>query len=125
MEFNEPAIKSQPYIDAYGDGGFRLGGARQEGSILVLPNAAIAWDVSDARSIGEQAFQPVIEQASLVEILIIGTGEDRVKISDNVQTYLRKHLISLDFMATGPACRTYNVLLAEDRRVAAALISVE
>jgi uncharacterized protein len=111
-------------IDAYGNGGFRFGGMSHRGSILLLPSGVRAWPVTSVGGIDPTALAPILAEASTIELLLLGTGADPAFIEDRIRAALGEVGIRLDAMPTGAAARTYNVLLAEDRRVAAALIAV-
>ncbi|TDR89947.1 Mth938-like domain-containing protein [Enterovirga rhinocerotis] len=112
-------------IDAYGRGGFRFAGMSHRGSILILPSGIRAWPVTDGRAIGRGDLAPVLREMPPIEFLLIGTGLDIVRLPDAFRRPFREAGISVDTMQTGAAARTYNVLLAEDRRVGAALIAVD
>lgn len=111
-------------IEAYGRGGFRFAGMSHRGSILILPSGIRAWAVEDARTIKAADLAAVLREAPAVEFLLIGTGAAIVPLPDRLRLPFREAGISVDTMQTGAAARTYNVLLAEDRRVAAALVAV-
>lgn len=112
-------------LDAYGNGGFRFADMSHRGSILCLPSGVWEWPVSQAGEIDIASLEKVIAEKSLIELLIVGTGVDLVPLRHPVRDALRQAGVSVDVMATGPAARTYNVLRADERRVAAALIAVE
>jgi uncharacterized protein len=111
-------------IEAYGRGGFRFAGMSHRGSILALPSGISAWPVGDVRALGPADFDPVFAAEPAIEFLIVGTGTALFPLPDAIRTRFREAGISLDGMQTGPAARTYNVLVAEGRRAGAALIAV-
>jgi uncharacterized protein len=111
-------------IEAYGDGGFRFGGMSHRGSILALPSGVRAWPVGSVTEIDAAALAPILAEANAIEIFLLGTGREPAFIEESVRASLTGAGIRLDAMQTGAAARTYNVLIAEDRRVAAALIAV-
>ena len=111
-------------IDAYGAGGFRFADMSHRGSILVLPSGIKAWAPTEERELAPEDFDPVFAESDAVELLLLGTGSDVVPVSEAVRWRFREAGIRLDTMQTGAAARTYNILLAENRRVAAALIAV-
>lgn len=115
----------QAGIDAYGDGGFRFAGMSHRGSLLCLPTGMYAWDVQAASEITRDSLSRVIESAGEIDVLLIGTGGDIAGIAPDIRAALREKGVIVEAIATGGAVRTYNVLLSEDRAVAAALISVE
>ncbi len=125
IEIREAHFPGRAPIDAYGDGGFRFADMSHRGSILCLPSGVHGWRPSAPPTLAVADLGPIIEQASEIEILLVGTGVDLRRIPEEVRAVLRAHHISADPMSTGAAVRTYNVLLAEDRAVAAALIAVE
>lgn len=112
-------------IDAYGDGGFRFAEMSHRGSIMCLPSGIHGWDVTEPAQIVEETLQRVFDDAGQIDILLVGTGVDLVPLSKPLRDRLRMLGVSADPMSTGAAVRTYNVLLAEDRAVAAVLLAVE
>lgn len=119
-----PHLPYPATIENYGDGGFRFADMSHRGSILCLPDGiwAIAADVPNA--IGEEELALVMGAEPAVEHLLIGTGRDPWLLPAAMRSQLRTHGIVAETMATGPAVRTYNQLLAERRRVGALLIAV-
>lgn len=112
-------------IDAYGNGGFRFAGMSHRGSLLVLPSGIHGWSPANPGNLREADFDAVFELAGQIEILLVGTGAELKPLPGALKQKLREAGISADPMATGAAVRTFNVLLAEDRAVAAALIAVD
>jgi uncharacterized protein len=111
-------------IDAYGSGGFRFAEMSHRGSLLCLPDGIWAWPVSDPARIDADALARVFERAAAIDTLLIGTGANIWRAPETLRTALREARIVLDAMQTGPAIRTYNIMIGEGRRVAAALIAV-
>ena len=112
-------------IDAYGRGGFRFGAYSHRGSILALPSGTHAWAVSSLPDLRLDDLSAIFTEAPPLEFLILGTGASVGRVPEAIRTACREAGISLDAMQTGPGARTYNVLLAENRRVGAALMAVE
>ena len=112
-------------IDAYGDGGFRFADMSHRGSILCLPSGLHGWEPGDRAALAQADFSGVLAEAGGIDILLVGTGRDLRPLPKEVRARLREAGISADPMSTGAAVRTYNVLLAEDRAVAAMLIAVD
>jgi uncharacterized protein len=109
-------------IESYGASGFRVSGTAYAGAILIFPDATRPWqDAAGAADLTPERLAPVLEHGG-VEILLIGCGRRMAPIRPELRARLRAAGIVVDTMDTGAACRTYNVLLAEDRRVAAALL---
>jgi uncharacterized protein len=112
-------------IDAYGNGGFRFAGMSHRGSLLCLPDGIWAWPVETASGISKTTLAPILAGAGELDLVLIGTGRDIWRMPDALRTWFRDlHLIA-DAMTTGAAVSTYNVVVAERRRVAAALIAVD
>jgi uncharacterized protein len=112
-------------ITAYGNGGFTVSGQRREGSVLLMPESAASWPVRSFDELTVESLEPILDLADDIDILILGTGERPALAPLGLRERFKEHRISVEAMATGPACRTYNVLLAEHRLVAAALIAVD
>lgn len=95
------------------------------GSLLVLPSGIYAWDITAPDGLGASALAPALAEARDIRILLVGTGVRQIFASTGLRDEFAQAGIGLEFMGTGPAARTYNVLLAEGRAVGAALIAVE
>jgi uncharacterized protein len=111
-------------IDAYGNGGFRFADMSHRGSILVLPSGIRAWPVASMAEVNEDTLAPIFAEGDAVELLLLGTGLDVAAFPERLRARFREARIGLDVMQTGAAARTYNILLAENRKVGAALIAV-
>ena len=117
--------RNAPSIDAYGGGGFRLSGERHEGSLLIVSDLARAWAVTALGELTVEALAPVFEAGRAeVEFLLLGTGAANALPPKAVRDSLLAAGFGLEFMDTPAAARLYNVLTAEGRRLAAALIAV-
>lgn len=112
-------------IDAYGNGGFRFAGVSHRGSLLCLPSGMHAWPVTAPAEVTLEALAPVFAAAETLDVLLLGMGPDIAPLDPAVRDALRERRVIVEAIATGSAVRTYNVLLAEDRAVGAALIAVE
>lgn len=112
-------------IDAYGNGGFRFADMSHRGSILCLPSGIHGWDPAGPAALTIDDFAPLLAESDAVEILLVGMGRDLRPLPAQLRKRLREAGISADPMSTGAAVRTFNVLLAEERAVAAALIAVD
>ena len=115
----------QAAITAYGNGGFRFANMSHRGSLLCLPSGMHAWAVMTADEISLETLAPVLEQADDIDVLLIGMGNEIGFISPAVRDAFRAKSVIVEGIGTGSAIRTYNVLLAEERAVAAALIAVD
>ena len=110
-------------VDAYGNGGFRFAGMSHRGSLLCLPSGIHGWDAPAV--IDEAGLAKVLAEAEAIEVLLVGTGRELVPLPPDLRRKLRERAIVAEAMSTGAAVRTFNVLLAENRAVAAALVAVE
>ena len=121
---NAPHLPRSAPIDAYGKGGFAFADMSHRGSLLCLPDAMWAWEVTQPRQIDKYSLQRVFEAANSIDTLIVGTGTNMWVPPAELRSALRAVRVVLDAMQTGPAIRTYNIMMGERRRVAAALIAV-
>jgi len=112
-------------IDAYGNSGFRFAEMSHRGSLLCLPTGMLGWSVATPAEITLESLAPVLAAADDIDVLMIGLGHDITGLSPDVRAALREQGIIVEAITTGSAVRTYNVLLAEHRAVAAALIAVD
>jgi len=119
-----PHLPRPAQIDAYGDGGFRFGGMSHRGSLLCLPDGIWAWPVSSVRELTSQVLEPVFTRAGAIDFFLIGGGRDPFVLPHALRERFRELSLSVDAMPTGSAVRTWNILLAEGRRVGAGLIAV-
>ena len=119
-----PHLPRSAPIEAYGNGGFAFAEMSHRGSLLCLPEAIWAWPVTRPEDIDEAALARVFAAARDIDTLIIGTGTAVWLPPQTLREALRAAKIVLDPMQTGPAVRTYNIMIGERRRVAAALIAV-
>jgi uncharacterized protein len=125
METRSASYPHPAPIDAYGNGGFRFAEMSHRGSILCLPSGMYAWDVAEPATLIPDRFEAVFAERRAVDVLLLGTGRKQVFPGAELRQSFAEAEIVVEVMDTGAACRTYNVLLAEGRRVAAALIAVE
>jgi uncharacterized protein len=112
-------------VDAYGNGGFRFADMSHIGSILCLPSGIHGWSPKDSGALALEDIERILSEAGEIEVILFGMGNELRPIPKPLKEALRAKNISSDPMSTGAAVRTYNVLLAEERRAAAALIAVE
>ena len=111
-------------IEAYGKGGFAFADMSHRGSLLCLPDAIWAWEVTRPEQIDKYSLERVFAAANAIDTLIVGSGTHVWVPPADLRAALRSVRVVLDAMQTGPAIRTYNIMLGERRRVAAALIAV-
>jgi uncharacterized protein len=118
-----PPVVGRPVMERYGKEGFRVSGQLFSGAVLLLPDGAVEWPVTSIVEVTEESLAPVTARSD-VEILLLGTGARMAPVPAALRQALRRHGIGLEPMDTGAACRTYSVLVSEDRRVAAALLKI-
>lgn len=124
IEIREAHFPGRAPIDAYGNGGFRFADMSHRGSLLCLPSGIHGWEVKEGDPLEAEAFARVMADAGQIEVLLIGTGQNLRPIPAALKAALKARGIASDSMSTGAAVRTFNIMLAESRAVAAALISV-
>ncbi len=125
IQMREAHFPGRAPIDAYGNFGFRFADMSHKGSILCLPSGIHGWEPVASPILQVSDLDLILSQADDIEILLVGMGEELRRLPEDVRDILRKHNIASDPMSTGAAVRTYNILLAENRAVAAVLIAVE
>jgi uncharacterized protein len=111
-------------IEAYGNGGFRFGGVSHRGSLLCFPDGIWAWPVKCVAELNEETLTAAFARARGLDFFLIGAGSDPWILPEPLRARFRELSLSVDAMATGAAVRTYNILLAENRRVGSGLIAV-
>jgi uncharacterized protein len=126
MDLTPLVPQGRQIIESYGDGRFRVTGAVHQGSVLVYPDKTVAWDVVESAALTEESLAGIAAagDAGKIDLLLIGCGARMVMIPQKLRAALRSHGVVIEPMDTGAAARTYNVLAAEGRKVAAALIAV-
>lgn len=124
MEFSSLNTGDRSLIQAYGDGGFRISGQRFEGSLIVFENRVLRLELKEFSKLAGSDLQPLEDAGEGIEILLLGCGAVAGELDPSHRQRLKHAGISVELMGTGAACRTFNVLQAEGRRVAALLIAV-
>jgi uncharacterized protein len=124
MDLNLAPTGEGKVVQTYGEGGFRVSNERYEGSVILLRSAVLPLAASSITDIGVEALAAVLAKDSDVEVLLVGCGHRMELVPKALKEAFRARGIGIEPMDTGAACRTYNVLLSEDRRVAAALIAI-
>jgi uncharacterized protein len=117
MRMNEVVFTSAVPVDGYGPGFFRIGGQVVEGSVLISDTGVRGWG-------GYDDAEPLLALAGKVDVLLIGTGEEVAHIPASLRHQLEEAGLGVESMTSPAACRTYNVLLSEGRRIAAAVLAV-
>jgi uncharacterized protein len=112
-------------IEKFGNGGFSFGGMSHRGSLLILPSGMRALSAIAIEDITTSQLPELAAEKDLIDFLLIGTGAAMKRLPKTLTDWFSTHAIHHDAMSTSAAVSTYNVLLAEERRVAAILIAVE
>jgi uncharacterized protein len=124
MDPSPIATANLQLIQSYDAGSFLIAGVRHQGSVLLLPEQTLAWPVSTPEQVTAESLEPIRAAAPAVEILVLGCGPRFVLIPAELRAALKANGIVVEAMDTRAACRTYNLLLTENRRVAAALLAL-
>jgi uncharacterized protein len=124
IEIRDAHFPGRAPIDAYGNGGFRFADMSHRGSLLCLPSGIHGWELQEGEPLTVASLMRVLAEASEIEVLLVGTGANLKPIPADVKAALKAKGIASDPMSTGAAVRTFNIMLAESRAVAASLIAV-
>lgn len=114
--------KGSQIIKSYG-GGFKVADCNYRGSIIVFPERTVKWQAATAHEITIDSLDEAVNGGC--GILLVGCGRDFLAPPPLLRQELKRKGVVLEWMNTGAACRTFNILLAEGRQAAAALIAVE
>lgn len=117
MRINEVVFTGALPVDGYGPGFFRIGGEVREGAVLLTPEGVRPWA-------GYEDEAPLLALAEDIDVLFVGTGAETAHVPAALRHKLEEAGVGVEGMATGPACRSYNVLLSEGRRIALAALPV-
>lgn len=117
MRLNEVTYTDAKPVEGYGEGFFRIGGEVTYGPVITGPDGTTTWG-------GFDDAEPLLRLADHIDVLFIGTGPDVAHLPPDLKRKLEDANIGAEIMASPAACRTYNVLLSEGRRIALALIPV-
>jgi uncharacterized protein len=124
MEIEPLAPEGTLLVQGYRPGGFTIAGRRHAGGIIITPERVLPWPVAAAAEITAASLEPLRSADTPVDLLIVGMGARFTLLPPQLRAELRGWGIAAETMATPAACRTYNVLAIESRRVAAALLAM-
>jgi len=119
-----PRPEDLQVIQSYGNGGFRISNVAHQSAVLVMPKLTLPWPVAAMSEASFAGLAPLFADGRRCEILLFGSGPRGLPLASGLRQQLREIGVVADIMDTGAACRTYNVLLAEGRLVAAALLPI-
>lgn len=125
IEIQQAHFPGRAPIEAYGSGGFRFAGMSHRGSVLCLPSGIYGWEATEEAPFGGDGMLKVLEEADRFKFFLFGTGRELRRLPKPLAERFRTLGISCDPMSTGAAVRTFNVMLSEERPVAAALIAID
>ena len=125
LDINPVVPQGRKLIQSYGEHRFRISGEDIEGSVLVFSEMTQAWPVADVAGITMDNLQAITDARADIDIVLIGCGQTFSAVPKGLRMALKETGIALEWMDTGAACRTFNVLVAEERRVCAALLAVD
>lgn len=112
-------------IQRYGADGFKVSGVVHHGATIVMPEGTRNWpSINTFEGLSVETFEPLISIANELDVVLLGTGGKGEFFPPKLRQSLKEKGLSIEVMDTGAACRTYNVLMAEGRRVAAALLPI-
>ncbi|MFN0194904.1 MAG: Mth938-like domain-containing protein [Aestuariivirga sp.] len=115
---------SQAPIDGYRGGSFAFASMQHMGALLALPTGMMAWEVMEGRELSPSDFKSILSARESVDFVLLGTGASVRRPPNSVHRAFAEARLPFDVMDTGAAVRTYNIVLAERRRVAAAFLPV-
>ena len=124
VDISPLAPEGRLLVESYGPGRFRISGTSHQGSLLLCPGGVSPWTIADPTDLGPDSLDPLQALAPPYEVVLLGCGARMTLIPAAIRSAWRERGLPVDIMETGAACRTYNVLVAEDRRVGAALIAL-
>lgn len=117
MRLTETDFSGAHPVEGYGPGFFRIGGAVWRGPVLTGPAGTAEWG-------GYGDGDALLALAGRIDVLFVGTGAEVAHLPADITGRLQAAGIGIEAMTSPAACRTYNVLLAEGRRVALAALPV-
>ncbi len=121
----EKFLPGRHQFEGFGKSGFRFGGMSHPGSLLILPSGMRALDGVAIAEVSVDDLAMIVAEKTEIDFLLIGVGAVIAPLPLKIRDKLKSENINFDVMDTRAAARTYNVVLAEDRRVAALLIAVD
>ena len=125
LDLSPVDFEGRNIIQSYGNGKFQISDKEYDHSVLVFPDQIIPWSPIDTNNLIVDDFKKVLTVGPIVELLLLGCGKTTWFLPLPLRDELKEMGLVLESMDAGAACRTFNVLLGEDRRIAAALMLVD
>ena len=125
LDLSPVDFEGRNIIQSYGNGKFQISDKEYDHSVLVFPDQIIPWSPIDTNNLIVDDFKKVLTVGPIVELLLLGCGKTTWFLPLPLRDELKEMGLVLEPMDTGAACRTFNVLLGEDRKIAAALMLVD
>ena len=125
LDISPVDFEGRNIIQSYGNGKFQISDKKYDHSVLVFPDQIIPWSPVDTNNLIVDDFKKVLTVGPIVELLLLGCGKTTWFLPLPLRDELKEMGLVLEPMDTGAACRTFNVLLGENRRIAAALMLVD
>jgi uncharacterized protein len=123
MDITPLIPEGRQIIQGYSAGAFKVSGKSYSGAIIVTPTGTQPWNVSpEFPLLNETDFADLAAQSEDIDVVLLGSGARGEFFPPTLRATLKQKGLVIETMDTGAACRTYNVLMAEGRRVAAALL---
>jgi len=123
MKLQEHLADSLHTITGYGDGWIAVNAVRYPGSLLVMPEGLLeSWGATQLEDLDSQALAAISRHRP--DLVLLGTGASQRFLHPRLASQITAHGVGLECMATAAACRTYNILMAEGRKVLAALLPI-
>jgi uncharacterized protein len=123
LELTRPGATGRQTIQKYGAGGFRISGVDFIGSVIVMPGKAVAWPATRIEDLKASDFAALTAEGGF-DVCLLGCGVRMEQVPEPLRAALMEAGLKLDPMGTGAACRTFNMLMGEERHAAAALIAI-
>ena len=120
MKLHASAPSAHNAFTAYGEGYVMVNGERFEANVIVLPEKLLPWSAAAFDALTAEDFEIFLDMK--LEILLLGTGPRQRFPHPRLTQALAAQRVGVEAMDLQAACRTYNILMAEERRVAAALL---
>ena len=124
MDITPLVSSNSQIVQGYAAGRFKVGGKDYHSAILVYPDRVESFPIDSFDALSADHLQPVLKQAGNIDVVLLGCGAKMQFVPPALRKLFSDNGLSLEPMDSGAACRTYNVLMAEGRRVAAILLPV-